>query len=278
LADHYDQTEMRGRIVAPLIIGVIVLCTAVTAALATPSGFSLAATRTCLMHQGAVFGSAVDPAVTALPAADRRRVLAGVLPPGTTNLILVAGNNSTDAVALRNHLAAKLEFKPTASNSRSAQVGNAAWFVESLGGRPSVAVMGAVRACLKTGPASPPGPITLSALSGCFGAHGAYVLSRRDRNMLFPAIPAKLDPYLLIANVPGDNSGSSQGIFGFVLVGKTLRQSLALRAELVTALSGRLAGHTSGQTRGTAWLTIPTGRASTTQINAARRVFNDCLA
>jgi hypothetical protein len=70
----------------------------------------------------------------------------------------------------------------------------------------------------------------------------------------------KLDPYLVTVIVPGDNSGSSQGIFGFVLVGGTLRQSLAFRAELVTALAGHLAGKVTGQGRGAAWLTVPTRR------------------
>ncbi|HET7450289.1 MAG TPA: hypothetical protein VFJ78_06800 [Gaiellaceae bacterium] len=180
---------------------------------------------------------------------------------------------------MRDRIAARLEFKPTASNSRSGQAGNAAWFVESLSGRPSLASMSTVRGCLRAGSPSTPLPsLTRAAVSNCVEVHSGDVLDRRTREMLFPSIPASLDQYLVSTLVPGDDSASSQGIFGFVLIGRTQQQSLTLRAELVTALSGRLAGQATGQGRGAAWLTIPTGRASRTQIVAARRTFNDCLA
>jgi len=242
------------------------------------TAFGITQTRACLTHKGAVFGAAADPAIAALPAAERRKVIAGVLPPGTINLVLVVGGNAADALALRRKLAARVEFKPTVANSRSDQVGNAAWFLESLGGRPSLASMTTVRNCLRSGAAPTPPPLTLAAVSSCVNVHSGDVLDARTRAVLFPAIPRKLDPYLVTVIVPGDNSGSSQGIFGFVLVGGTLRQSLAFRTELVTALAGHLAGRVTGQGRGAAWLTVPTRRASSDQISAARRVFNDCVS
>jgi hypothetical protein len=254
-------------------------CVVAVSAPARQAAFGVAETRACLTRHGAVFGSAVEPAIAALPAAQRRKVLAGVLPPGTTNLVLVIGISAADAVALRQRLAAKAEFRPTAANSRSGQSGNAAWFVESLGGRPSLASSTLVKNCLRTGstPMAPP-PLTLAAASSCLGTHSADVLSRRARSQIFPPIPATIEPYLLVALVPGDNSGTGQGVFGFILVGGTLRESLTLRAELVKALAGHLAGEVTGQGRAAAWLTVPTRRASSRQVATARRVFNDCVA
>src|SRR5207249_8334386 len=61
---------------------------------ARPLSYGIAATRTCLTKHGAVFGAASDPAVAALPAAQRRKVLDGLLPPGTVHLFLVIGTTA----------------------------------------------------------------------------------------------------------------------------------------------------------------------------------------
>ncbi len=269
---------MRGRIAAALLAAVVLSCVFAASTLGKSTAFEITQTRACLTHKGVVFGSATDPAIAALPATARRKVLAGVLTPGTTTLILVIGTNAADALAVRKQIAARVEFKPTATNSRSDQVGNAAWFVVSLTGRPSLASMTTVRNCLRTGPTpTKQPPLTMAAVSNCLSVHSADVLDRPTRRLVFPAIPRKLDPYLVTALVPGDSSGSSQGIFGFVLIGGTPQQSLTLRRELATALAGHLAGEVTGQGRGAAWLTTPTKRASGKQISAARGVFSDCV-
>src|SRR5437763_5622207 len=108
---------------------------------ARPVSYGIAATRICLTKHGAVFGAASDPAVAALPAAQRRKVLDGLLPPGTVHLFLVIGTTAADAESLRARIVATVEFKPTATNSRAGRLGNAAWFVVSLGSRPSLALM-----------------------------------------------------------------------------------------------------------------------------------------
>jgi hypothetical protein len=233
---------MWGRVAGALLAAVGLSCVVAASTFGKSTGFGTTQTRACLAHKGVLFGSATDPAIAALPASARRKVLAGVLPPGTTNLILVIGTNAADAIAVRKQIAARVEFKPTATNSRSDQVGNAAWFVVSLTGRPSLASMNTVRNCLRTGPTTAQPPLTMTAVSNCLSVHSADVLDRRTRRLLFPTIPSKLDPYLVAALVPGDNSGSSQGIFGFVLIGGTPQQSLMLRNELATDLAGHLAG------------------------------------
>jgi hypothetical protein len=268
---------MRGRVALAVPAVALVACGFLASAIAKPAAFAIAPTRSCLVKKGAVFGSAADPAIAALPAAQRRQVLAGLLPPGTATLVLVVGKSNADAVALRNKIAAHMEFKPTDTNSRSGQNGNAAWFIESSGGRPPLALMTTVRGCLKAG-ASPTLPLlTRAAVSDCVGAHSGDVVDARTRHVLFPTIPASLSPYLLTTIVPGDDSGSSQGIVGFVLFGHTLQQSVTLRDRLVAALAGHPKGTTTGQGRGAAWLTVPTGRASTKQVTTARRIFADCL-
>ena len=85
-------------------------------AAARTTGFGTVATQTCLKNRGATFGSASDPAIAALPAKQRVKVLAGVLPPGTALLYLVIGSDGADAVSLRNQLATQVEFRPTPAN------------------------------------------------------------------------------------------------------------------------------------------------------------------
>ena len=246
---------------------------------ARTTAFGLAATQACLNQHGATFGSASDPAIAALPARQRAKVLAGVLPPGTVLLYLVIGSSSSDAVTLRDQIAKTIQFRPTTANSRVGLKGNAAWFIESIAGqRPPIGLSNTVSNCLRTGPTTTtPKPITLSELSDCVNAHSGMVLGPRERRLLFPPVPSAVSSHMIASLIPG-SSGASQGIFGFVLIGRNVHESLTFRGRLTTALAGHLAGAQTGQERGVAWLTIPTKRASTAQVRKARRIFDDCLA
>jgi hypothetical protein len=273
---------------ATLAASVFALVVVAGRASADPAGYEIAgygitATKACLTQHGAVINSGTDPAAATLSAAERLKLVSAVISPsgatGPLFLYLAFGRDAAEAHSIVTRVGKHLLLPPTPTNSVSGAKLNAAWLVESsVGAHPPASATSLVAGCLRIGTAGAAPPrLTLQAVSECLSAHNGAPLDKRQRSLLFPPIPASIARHMGAALVPGDNLGSGQGVFAFVLIGGDSPTSVVLRDKLAALLHTSYPTRSSGASRNAAWLVIPTHRATKAQVKTAKRVFQGCL-
>jgi hypothetical protein len=248
------------------------------------AGYGPAPSRACLAARGAFINALGDPATATLTAAERRNVVSAVVSPkGASSplfLYLAFGRDAASARSLVARVGRHLLAPPTAANSVSGSKLNAAWLIESsVGAHPPASATSLVTGCLRAGSlADGAPPLTLRSVTDCMTAHDGAPLDRKTRSRLLPPLPPTIVSHLAAAIVPGDNTGSGQGVFAFVLIGRDRRDSAALRDKLAALLRETRPVQSSGFAHNAAWLTTPTPHATRTQLKNAQRIFEGCLA
>jgi hypothetical protein len=263
-----------------LLISLVVvsICVGVSRVAAATSAYGVAPTKSCLSKKGATFGAGFEAGLSGLSSAQRQKALAGVVGAGSPAfLYLVLGSSPGEAATIRARIEKALPRTPTAANSRSGTKGNAAWVIESSGGkRPSAKLQALVVGCLRTGTVPKGEPLlTRTAFLACMGAAGGTPDDATGLNLLWPQIPADIRASMVAEFVPGLKS--QVGIEAFVLFGSDQAASVALLGRLQALLP--YAGETTGHGRGVAWLTLPEGRDVTAAEAAdGRRIFLSCVS
>jgi hypothetical protein len=120
--------------------------------------------------------------------------------------------------------------------------------------------------------------ISVGAFTDCVSAHGGYALNKKVIGWLLPQLPPSVATRMTATVIPGDNTNPGQGISAFVLVGRDRQDSTALRDKVAALLGASAAGQTSGVAGQAAWLSIPTRRATATEVKQARKTLQLCLA
>jgi hypothetical protein len=120
--------------------------------------------------------------------------------------------------------------------------------------------------------------ISVAGFTGCVSAHGGYALNKKVIGWLLPQLPPSVATRMTATVIPGDNTDPGQGVSAFLLVGRDRLDSTALRDKVAALLGASAAGQTSGVAGQAAWLSVPTRRATATEVKQARKTLQLCLS
>jgi hypothetical protein len=274
------------------IAGMLVVLAALAVARSAPAAYGVAGTKACLAGKGVQFQSASTGSLAGLTAAQKSESLIGTLPVGSSPnmLYLAIGHDAAGAVALRAVLKKGIVPNPTAGNSWSGQKSNAAWIVVSLGGAPPPAAAHAlVLSCLTrgtppTGKATSPARYSGDQVALCLGAtNKAGVLSAKDiasvGSLILGKIPSRFVPHLIFAYT-STHPNTKDGFGILMLFGSSHAGALALRAQLNSALGGKLLGPSAlwlDSKKNVAWASFRTHGTTAQGIASGKRLVLGCL-
>ncbi|HEX3454215.1 MAG TPA: hypothetical protein VHS03_06290 [Gaiellaceae bacterium] len=280
------------RAIAGMLVVLAALAVARSAP-AAPTTYGVAGTKACLAKKGVQLQSGSTGSLGGLTAAQKSESLIGTLPVGSAPniLYLAIGHDAPGAVALRAVLKKGIVPNPTAGNSWSGQKSNAAWIVVSLGGAPPPAAAHTlVLSCLTRGTTPPTGKPTSPArysrdqVALCLGAtNKASVLSAQDiasvGSLVLGKIPPRFVPHLIFAYT-STQPNTKDGFGILMLFGSSHADALALRAQLNSALGGKLLGPSAlwlDSKKNVAWASFRIHGTTTQGIASGKRLVLGCL-